>query len=57
MQQHYTYDSLIGVISITDARGETIYYHYDELNRLEYVKDAQKKIQVKTNTITKTKKK
>ena len=37
----YTYDPLIGVTSITDPRGETIYYHYDNFNRLEYVKDAQ----------------
>ncbi len=40
----YTYDPLIGVTSITDPRGETIYYHYDNFNRLEYVKDAQGKI-------------
>jgi YD repeat-containing protein len=37
----YTYDPLIGVTSITDPRGETIYYHYDDFNRLESVKDAQ----------------
>jgi YD repeat-containing protein len=37
----YTYDPLIGVTSITDPRGETIYYYYDGFNRLEYVKDAQ----------------
>jgi YD repeat-containing protein len=37
----YTYDPLIGVTSITDPRGETIYYHYDSFNRLESVKDAQ----------------
>jgi YD repeat-containing protein len=36
----YTYDPLIGVTSITDPRGETIYYHYDTFNRLKYVKDA-----------------
>lgn len=35
----YTYDPLIGVTSITDPRGETIYYHYDNFNRLEFVKD------------------
>ncbi len=37
----YTYDPLIGVTSITDPKGEAIYYHYDNFNRLEYVKDAQ----------------
>ncbi|MFT5436221.1 MAG: YD repeat-containing protein [Ulvibacter sp.] len=37
----FTYDPLIGVTSITDPRGETVYYHYDDFNRLEFVKDAQ----------------
>jgi hypothetical protein len=37
----FTYDPLIGVTSITDPRGETIYNHYDEFNRLEFIKDAQ----------------
>ena len=37
----YTYDPLIGVTSVTDPRGETVYYHYDNFNRLEFVKDAQ----------------
>ncbi|MDY8138917.1 RHS repeat domain-containing protein [Aquimarina sp. 2201CG5-10] len=36
----YTYDPLIGVTSITDPRGYTIYYQYDQFNRLQYVKDA-----------------
>ena len=35
----YTYDPLIGVTSITDARGQTIYYDYDGFNRLKQVKD------------------
>ncbi|MFY0605055.1 MAG: hypothetical protein JXQ93_14080, partial [Flavobacteriaceae bacterium] len=35
----FTYDPLIGVTSITDPRGRTMYYVYDSFNRLEYVKD------------------
>ncbi len=37
----YTYDPLVGVTSITDPRGETIYYQYDTFQRLELVKDAE----------------
>ena len=37
----YTYNKLIGVTSIIDPRGEALYYHYDDFNRLEFVKDAQ----------------
>lgn len=37
----YTYNPLIGVTSITDPRGYTIYYEYDEFNRLKMVKDAE----------------
>lgn len=36
----YTYDPLIGVTSITDPKGYTVYYHYDAFNRLEFIKDA-----------------
>lgn len=36
----YTYNPLIGVTSITDLRGYTTYYEYDEFNRLKHVKDA-----------------
>ena len=35
----YTYDPLIGVTSITDPRGYTIYYEYDDQHRLKRVKD------------------
>ena len=40
----YTYNPLIGVTSITDPRGQTIYYEYDGFNRLEFVKDKDKNI-------------
>ncbi len=40
----YTYDPPIGVTSITDPRGRTIYYTYDEFNRLKFVKDHDGKI-------------
>ncbi len=36
----YTYDPLIGLTSTTDARGNTVYYNYDNANRLKEVKDA-----------------
>ncbi|WP_303318946.1 RHS repeat domain-containing protein [Flavivirga abyssicola] len=36
----YTYDPLIGVTSVTDPKGYTMYYEYDDFNRLEFVKDA-----------------
>jgi len=35
----YTYDPLIGVTSVTDPRGDTVYYEYDDFNRLKHVKD------------------
>ncbi len=40
MVSTYTYDPLIGVTSMTDPRGYTLYYEYDEFNRLKRVKDA-----------------
>lgn len=40
----YTYDPLIGVTSMTDPKGYTVYYEYDELNRLVRVKDKDGKI-------------
>ncbi len=37
----FTYDPLIGVTSMTDPKGYTTYYEYDDFNRLEFVKDAE----------------
>ncbi|MBL4605511.1 MAG: hypothetical protein JKY02_07600 [Flavobacteriaceae bacterium] len=38
------YNPIVGMTSITDPREETIYYEYDAMNRLEFVKDAYGKI-------------
>ncbi|CAL2076866.1 hypothetical protein [Tenacibaculum sp. 190524A05c] len=35
----YTYDPMIGVTSVTDPRGYTMYYEYDKHQRLKYVRD------------------
>lgn len=40
----FTYNPLIGVTSITDARGEIAFYEYDNFNRLEHIKNADGKI-------------
>ena len=37
----FIYKPLIGVSSITDPKGDTVYYEYDDLNRLKFIKDAQ----------------
>lgn len=37
----YTYDPLIGVTSITDPRGDTMTYEYDDFNRLQFIKDEK----------------
>lgn len=37
----YTHKHLVGVNSVTDARGRTTYYHYDGFNRLEKVTDHE----------------
>ncbi len=39
-----TYDPLIGVTSITDPKGYTMHYFYDDFNRLETMKDAEGKL-------------
>jgi len=36
----YTYDPLTGITSMTDPKGYTTYYEYDDFNRLKQVKDA-----------------
>ena len=40
----YTYDPLVGPTSMTDSKGYTIYYQYDQHNRLEYVLDSQENL-------------
>lgn len=37
----YTYKPLVGVSTVTDPKGYTIFYEYDSFNRLKLVKDAQ----------------
>ncbi|MBW1298506.1 hypothetical protein [Aquimarina litoralis] len=41
MVSTYTYDPMIGITSMTDARGYTVYYQYDEHQRLQYVRDEE----------------
>lgn len=40
----YTYDPLIGITSMTDPKGYTVYYEYDDLHRLKRVKDEEGKV-------------
>ena len=35
----YTYNPFIGITSVTDPRGNTIYYEYDNQHRLKHVRD------------------
>ena len=41
MVSTFTYKPLIGLSTMTDAKGQTSKYYYDSFNRLQYVKDAQ----------------
>lgn len=40
----YTYNPLVGVTSITDNRGKSMRYVYDEFNRLSLIKDTNNKV-------------
>lgn len=40
----YTYDPLIGIRSITDPKGKSSYYYYDDFGRLSYVRDNEGEI-------------
>jgi len=40
----YTYEPLVGLASMTDPRGYTTHYAYDEFNRLKEVRDAEDKL-------------
>ncbi|GAA4274705.1 hypothetical protein GCM10022258_40010 [Aquimarina gracilis] len=44
MVSTYTYDPLIGITSMTDPKGYTIYYSYDDVNRLDVIKDSDQLI-------------
>ena len=37
----YTYDPLVGITSETDPNGRKMTYHYDDLNRLEWVESQE----------------
>jgi YD repeat-containing protein len=40
----YTYEPSIGITSQTDTNGQTLYYEYDDLGRLERIKDSQGRV-------------
>ena len=52
----YTYKPLVGISSETDPRSKTIYYEYDDLNRLLLIRDHDsnilKKVEYKFQTTT-----
>ena len=37
----YTYDPITGITSVTDPSGMTLEYEYDDLQRLQVIKDYQ----------------
>lgn len=41
MVSSYTYKPLIGISTMTDAKGDKMTYEYDEFNRLKWVKDKE----------------
>lgn len=46
---NYTYEPLVGLTSQIDSKGQTIFYEYDDLNRLILVKDQDGNI-IKSNS-------
>lgn len=40
----YTYEPLVGVVSMTDPSGRTVYYGYDDMGRLERVLDDKRNV-------------
>lgn len=40
----YTYEPLFGISSETDSRGASVFYEYDALGRLKYVKDQDRNL-------------
>ncbi len=49
MVSTYTYDPLIGVTSMTDPKGYTMYYVYDEFHRLDHITDEDGHVLKKYN--------